>query len=165
MTGSIFNLWVSRMALRDARRGLKPLFLSVACVILGVASVVIAFSFRDNVQSSVQAQSKSLLGADLAIDSREPFSEDAEALIRSIGGDQSRQISFSSMAYFPTTGASRLVQVRAIRGTFPYYGALETEPAAAAKQFQNGPDTLVDGNVMLQFHARVGDRLKIGDQE
>ena len=81
-----------RMALRDARRGLKPLFLSMACVILSVASIVIAFSFRANVQSSVQTQSKSLLGADLAIGGREPFSPEAESLIRSIGGDQSRQI-------------------------------------------------------------------------
>ena len=29
------------------------------------------------------------------------------------------------MAYFPQSGASRLVQVRAVNGNFPYYGALE----------------------------------------
>ena len=74
------------MALRDARRGLKPLLLSMSCVILGVASIVVAFSFRDNLQSSIRTQSKSLLGADLAIDSREPFSQEAEALIASLGG-------------------------------------------------------------------------------
>src|SRR5215471_15517736 len=160
----LLRIWVLRMALRDARRGLKPLFLSMTCVILSVASIVIAFSFRANVQSSVQAQSKSLLGADLAIDGREPFSPEAESLIRSIGGDQSRQISFSSMVYFSGTGASRLVQVRALSGAFPYYGALETEPATAAKEFQRGANALVDENVMLQFNARVGDLLRIGDQ-
>src|ERR1043166_9959264 len=118
--------WLFILAWRDGRRALKPLFLSVACVILAVASVVIAFSFRDNVQTSVQAQSKTLLGADLAIDGPEPFSPEAEALIRSVGGDQSRQISFTSMVYFPASQGSRLVQVRAIRGRFPYYGTLET---------------------------------------
>ena len=122
-------------------------------------------SFRDNLQSSIRTQSKSLLGADLAIESREPFSPEAEALIASLGGDQSRQIGFSSMAYFPASGASRLVQVRAISGKFPYYGALETEPPSAAQEFQEGPNALVDENVMLQFDARMGDRLKIGDQE
>src|SRR5438445_242151 len=75
----VLRKWVWRMALRDARRGLKPLLLSMLCVILGVASVVTAFSFRDNLQSSIRTQSKSLLGADLAIDSREPFSSDPEA--------------------------------------------------------------------------------------
>ena len=157
--------WVFTLAWRDGRRALKPLFLSVACVILAVASVVIAFSFRDNVQRSVQTQSKTLLGADLAIDGREPFSPEAEAFIRSIGGDQSRQISFTSMVSFPSSQGSRLVQVRAIRGRFPYYGAIETQPASAAKQFLSGTEALVDGNVMLQVGARVGDRVKIGEQE
>jgi putative ABC transport system permease protein len=125
----------------------------------------VALSFRNNLQSSIRIQSKSLLGADLAIDSREPFSPEGEALIASVGGDQSRQIGFTSMAYFPGSGASRLVQVRALSGKFPYYGALETEPVSAVQKFQDGANALVDENVMLQHNAKVGDRLKIGDQE
>jgi putative ABC transport system permease protein len=161
----VLRKWVWRMAMRDARRGLKPLLLSMLCVTLGVASVVTAFSFRDNLQSSIRSQSKSLLGADLAIDSREPFSREAETLLASLGGDQSRQTSFSSMAYFPASGSSRLVQVRAISGDFPYYGALETEPATVGKKFQRGADALVDEKVMLQFNAQVGDRVRIGEQD
>ena len=85
-----FKIWVWCMALRDGRRGARPLLISMSCVVLAVASVVVAFSFRENLLTSIQAQSKSLLGADLAIDSREPFSPEDEALIRSLGGDQSR---------------------------------------------------------------------------
>lgn len=162
---AVFKSWVWRMAWRDARRGVRPLFLTMLCVVLGVMSVVIGFSFRDNVQSSVRAQSKTLLGADLSIESREPFSPDDEAFIRSLGGDQSRLVGFSSMAYFARGGKSRLVQVRAVSGEFPYYGALETEPAAAARAFRDGPYALIDENLMLQFDARVGDRVRIGDQE
>jgi putative ABC transport system permease protein len=161
----LFKRWIWRMAWRDARRGLKPLLLAMLCVVLGVGSVVTAYSFRDNLHSSIRAQSKSLLGADLTIESREPFSPDDEALIASIGGEQSRQISFSSMIYFPGSGASRLAQVRGISGGFPYYGALETEPANAANDFRGGANALVDENVMLQFNARVGDGLKIGERE
>lgn len=134
-------------------------------VILAVASVVAAFSFRDNLQASIRLQSKSLLGADLSLTGREPFSTEQERLFRSLGGDQSRQIGFSSMVYFPRSGDSRLVQVRAISGNFPYYGALESEPPFLADQFQQDASALVDDNVMLQFNARVGDRLKIGEQE
>ncbi len=153
------------MAWRDARRDLKPLLLATLCVVLGVGSVVTAYSFRDNLHSSIRTQSKSLLGADLSIESREAFSPDDEALIASIGGEQSRQISFSSMVYVPATGASRLVQVRGLSGGFPYYGALETEPANAARDFHRGANALVDENVMLQLGARVGDILKIGERE
>jgi putative ABC transport system permease protein len=160
------KLWIVRMAFRDARRGVKTLLLSMACVVLGVASVVAGFSVRANLESNIQEQSKSLLGADLAIDGREPFSEEAEALIRSLGGAQSRQIGFSSMAYFATSGKARLVQVRAVSGDFPYYGALETDPPdAKGGAFEDGPNTLVDETLMLQSNARVGDSVKIGDRD
>ena len=69
------------------------------------------------------------------------------------------------MAYFPSSGSSRLVQVRAIGGKFPYYGALETEPATAVRDFQRRADALVDDKVMLQFNAQVGDRVRIGEQD
>ena len=110
-------------------------------------------------------QSKSLLGADLSLTGREPFSAEEENLFRSLGGDQSRQIGFSSMVYFSRSGDSRLVQVRAIGGRFPYYGALETEPAFSLENFHKDANALVDENVMLQFNARVGDRLNIGEHE
>ena len=165
MLKAVFRKWVWLVALREMRRGVKPLLLAMSCVVLGVMSVVVAFSFRENVQSSIRQQSKSLLGADLALDSRRPFSADDEALIRSLGGDQSRQIGFSSMAYFPGSGKSRLVQVRAVSGPFPYYGALETEPASAVREFREGANALIDENLMLQFDAQVGDRVRIGDHE
>jgi putative ABC transport system permease protein len=163
--GSIFKKWVWIMAVREMRHGLKPLLLSMLCVILAVMSVVVAYSFRDNVQSSIRLQSKSLLGADLALEGRRPFTAEDEALFRSLAGDQSRQIGFSSMAYFPASGKSRLVQVRAVSGKFPYYGALETEPVSALAEFRQGADALVDENLVLQMEARVGDRVKIGDHE
>ena len=159
------KLWVWRMALRDGRRGLRSLLFSMSCVVLAVASVVLAFSFRENLLSSIDAQSKSLLGADLALASREAFSKEDEQLFASLGGDQSRQVGFASMAYFSGSGDSRLVQVRAISGKFPYYGALETEPPFSFSLFAKGPNALVDDSVMLQFNAKVGDRIKIGDFE
>lgn len=141
------------------------MLLSMSSVILAVAAVVAAFSFRENLQSNIQIQSKSLLGADLALDSREPFSTEDEALFRSLGGDQSRQVGFNSMAFFPRTGDSRLVQVRAISGSFPYYGVLESDPPFPRDRFFRGANALVDENVMLQFNVRVGDFLKLGDRE
>lgn len=162
---ALFKKWVWIMAVREMRRGLKPLLLSMLCVILAVMSIVIAYSFRDNVQSSIRLQSKSLLGADLALESRQPFTAEDEALFRSLAGDQSRQIGFSSMAYFPASGKSHLVQVRAVSGKFPYYGALETEPVSAVEEFRQGADALIDENLVLQIDARIGDRVKIGDHE
>ena len=80
---------------------------------------------------AIEEQAKSLLGADLVIGSRQPFSAEQDALFREIGGEQSRETSFSSMIFFSSGRGTRLVQVRALDGGFPFYGKLETEPAGA----------------------------------
>jgi putative ABC transport system permease protein len=129
---------------------------------MGVAALVSVRSFGDSLLEAVDEQAKILLGADLSIRSRTAFDEDDETLLREIGGDQSRQTSFSSMAYFPTQNGTRLVQVRALEGGFPYYGSLETDPAQAADSFREGPFALVDNTLMLQFQAQVGDPVKLG---
>ncbi len=161
----IFKGWIWKMAVRDARYGARKLLLSMSCVVLGVASYVAVASFSKNLQDAVERQSKSLLGADLALQSRQPFSQEAEALFRSLGGQQSRETGFSSMAYFPGAGKTRLVQVRALEGAFPYYGTLETEPASAGLTFQQGADALVDETLLIQFGAGLGDTIRIGDQD
>ena len=157
--------WVWRMAYRDGRRNLGKLLLSMSCVVVGVAAVIAVMSFRDNLSRSMREQSKTLLGADLSLQSRLPFSPEAEELIKSLGGDQSRQILFTSMAYFPEHRATRLVQVRALSGAFPYYGEVETEPTAARDEFQRGVHALVDETVMRQYNLRTGDRVRIGEQD
>lgn len=165
MIKSLLTPWVWRIALRDARSSFTKLSLAMICIVIAVAAVVAGLSFRSALRRSTFEQSKSLLGADLAIGGRDPFSPEAETLIASLGGDQSRQIAFTSMAYFPKSGASRLVQVRTLAGQFPYYGALETEPAIDRDTFHAGANALVDETVMLQFNLAVGDTVKIGDQE
>jgi putative ABC transport system permease protein len=67
------------------------------------------------------------------------------------------------MIYFPKSKGTRLVQVHALQGGFPYYGSLETIPVAAGESFKSGKMALVDKTLMLQFNASVGDSIKIGN--
>ncbi len=132
-------------------------------IVTGVASLVAVRSFADNLASSVDDEAKVLLGADLELYGRSPFGAEAEALVARIGGDQARQVALGSMAYFPGSGASRLVRVRAVDSGYPFYGALETEPAAAAHDFRSEQSALVDHTLMLQFGVEVGDPIRIGE--
>ncbi|MBD0352224.1 MAG: FtsX-like permease family protein, partial [Flavisolibacter sp.] len=83
--------------------------------------------------------------------------------IDSLGDRRSEERSFASMIYFPKNGGTRLAQIRALAGEFPYYGALETEPTAAGKSFRQAQQALVDQTLMLQFGARIGDSVKVGN--
>jgi len=133
-------------------------------VTLGVAVLVAISSFGKNLEQAIHDQSKTLLGADLVIKSRQPFAKETVSLMTSLGGTQARQVSFASMVYFPKSKSTRLARVRALEGDFPFYGRLETEPEGAVDNFKTGPNALVDDSLMLQFDARVGDPIKIGAQ-
>jgi putative ABC transport system permease protein len=154
--------WAWKMAWRESRATGKRLFLFVSSITLGVAALVAIGSFGQNLERAVQEQSKSLLGADLVITNRQLFSEETEELFRSWGGEQSREARLASMVYFPESDGSRLVEIRALEGDFPYYGELVTSPVEAAEQFREGPYALVDDRMMLQFDVEVGDPVKIG---
>lgn len=154
--------WIWRFAARDTRGNRARLALFVASMVLGVAALVSINSFGDNLRAAIDEEAKTLLGADLSIESGNPFNERTEAVIDSLGGTQSRRTSFASMAYFPRTGDSRLVTVRGNEPGFPFYGAVETDPPEAAENYLRNGGALIDGTLMQQFGVAVGDSMRIG---
>ena len=160
----VFKPWIWRFAWRDSRSSRRRLLLYVSSISLGVAALVAISSFGANLERAVDDQARTLLGADLAVRSNRAFDEEAEALFRSIPGESSRQISTSTMAFFPKNSATRLVVARGLSGGFPYFGDLETVPPEAARSFRSGRSALVDDGLMVQFGIELGDEIRIGNQ-
>jgi putative ABC transport system permease protein len=158
----LISPWTWRMAWRDSRTSRGRLLLFSSSIVVGVAALAAIGSLGTNLERAVEEQARTLLGADLAISSRQPFSAEEEALFKDIGGEQSRETSFTSMIYFPATAGTRLAQVRALSGGFPFYGRLETEPPEAEAAFRQGRGALVEQNLMIQFGAKAGDSIQIG---
>jgi putative ABC transport system permease protein len=154
--------WLWQMAWRDSRGSRRRLLLAMAAITVGMAACSAITAFDANLRAAVENQARALLGADMVLSSRQPFGPETEALLATLGGEQSREISCTSMAYFPKSGASRLVQVRALEGGFPYYGSLETAPPLAASAFRTGLRALVDDGLLLQVEAQVGETLQVG---
>jgi putative ABC transport system permease protein len=156
--------WLFKMAWRDSRTHRKRLLLFMTCIVLGIAALVAIGSFGQNLKRAIDDQAKTLLGADLLLASLQPFTPEMEALFDSLGGQQALETTFASMALFPKTGDTRLVQVRAMKGNFPFYGKLLTEPAEAAATYKSTASALVDEALLLQFNAQPGDSIKIGEK-
>ncbi|MDB5023686.1 MAG: macB 6 [Mucilaginibacter sp.] len=154
--------WLFEMAWRDGRRNRSRLFLFVSSIIFGIAALVAVYSFGFNLKKDVDNQAATLIGADLAIMSNKPVEASMQPLIDSLGDRRSRERSFASMIYFPKGKGTRLVQVRALQGDFPYYGSLETIPIKAGTDFRKGKKAVVDQTLMLQFNAKVNDSIKVG---
>ncbi len=151
------------MAWRDSRRSRGKLLLFTSSITIGIAALVAINSFKENLEDEIDRQAKTLLGADLMIGSRQDFTKEQTLILDSIGEEHSKECSFASMIYFPRTLGTRLVQVRALSGPYPYYGSIETDPGYAGGDFQNGKYALVDEKLMLQYNVDVGDDIKVGN--
>ena len=154
--------WIFKMAWRDSRSNRRKLFLYMAAIIVGVAAQVAITSFRVNLNESIGNQAKELLGADLEVDRSAPLQPEVQAYLDSLSEDQARMLSFSSMAYFPKNGITRLSQIMALEPAFPYYGMIETNPPEAADLYSSDFGALVDQSILQQFGLSVGDSVKIG---
>ena len=153
--------WLFKMAWRDGKASISRLMLFMASIILGIAAVVSIQLFSENLKQNIKNQSKSLMGADFIIDSKQLPSKKVQAIIDSLGAAAS-EVNFVSMAAFPKNDGTKLVNVRAIEGDFPFYGTLDTEPIIAASQYQKSGGALVDATLMLQFNLKTGDSIKLG---
>jgi putative ABC transport system permease protein len=155
--------WLLKMAWRDSRSSRSRLFLFISSIILGIAALVAIYSFGANLRSDIDRQAATLVGADLVISTNKQVPAATESFLQSLGNTRSREKRFASMVLFPVNQGTRLVQVRGLEGKFPYYGAIETTPGEASIAFRNQKQALVDQTLMLQFGAKVGDPIRIGE--
>ena len=157
-------IFILRLAWRDSRASRRRLFLFSLSVVLGIAALVAVGSLGANLARAIDEQAKGLLGADLVITSRAELGAAPRAHLDSIGAEQAREKSFSSMLTFPKADdAARLVNVRALEGAFPFHGDFTTVPAdAPARLRAGGAVAIVEETLLRQYGAAVGDPIKLG---
>jgi putative ABC transport system permease protein len=155
--------WIIKMAFRDFRKNISRLMLFVSSIVVGIAALVAISSFGENLTADIDNQAQELLGADLVLENSKPVGDQP---LDSLAIDMASEVNFASMVAFPKTGASRLTQVRALEGAFPFYGFFETIPASGDADFRaGGKKALVEKTLMAQFNAQVGDVIKVGEVE
>jgi putative ABC transport system permease protein len=157
--------WLIKMAWRDSRKNRSRLLLFISSMILGIAALVAIYAVGDNLTRDIDRQAATLLGADLNLHSNKRPAAPAKKLIDSLNKlstDYAEEQSFASMVLFLRGQGTRLVQIRALKGDFPFYGSIESTPLSAASSFRSGKEVLVDRTLMLQYQARIGDSVQIG---
>ncbi len=134
-------------------------------VVLGIAALVAIGSLGSNLERAIDDQAKGLLGADLIITGRNPLNESGREHVAAIAAEVASEVSFSSMMAFPSANnLTRLVNVRAVEGNFPFYGDFTAVPAEApAKLRAGGEVVIVEETLLRQFDAKVGDSVKLGN--
>lgn len=158
--------FILKMAWRDTRASRRRLLLFSLAIVLGVAALVAVGSLRDNLRFAIEEQTKSLLGADLTVNSRSALPPETAAYFDGLGEARAREVAFNSMLAVPgAAGATRLVQVRAIEGDFPFYGDFTIEPKDGRAALRGGLHAVLEESLMVQFNLRPGDRVRLGAAE
>ena len=158
--------WILLMAWRDSRKNRSRLFLFISSIILGIAALVAMNSFNENLRKDIDSQAAELIGADLELESRREPSSEAMKFIDSLKGmseDFAKEERFMSMIRFPKAEGSRLVQVRAIEGHYPFYGEVETNPSDSYRDFGTKAGVYVENSLLLQYNAVVNDSVQLGN--
>ncbi len=165
--------FVWRMAWRESRAARRRLWLLTGAVAAGVAALVAVNSFAVNLRETVTVEARALLGADLSVSSRSPFTDRVTTLLDTLvlpptggaapAGRSALVTSFTGMAYVPRTAGVRLVQVAGVEPGYPFYGEIRTEPAGVWTDLQSEGKVLVDPSLLPALQARVGDTLALGE--
>lgn len=166
-----------RMASREWRHALRRLGVYMASITVGVAALVALHSFRDDVVRSIQAENRSLLGADARLSGSRPLPDSVQPVVDSLvalGADAARVVSLVSMALAEESGRTRLVQARGVEPDFPFYGEATTSPPGlwerlspdlSASARDPRPPALVDPSLLAQLDLQVGQGLRLGTTE
>jgi putative ABC transport system permease protein len=156
---------LARLTWRESRTMRSRLLLYMSSVSLGIGALVAIDSFSANVLASVSDSSRSLLGGDLALLSRQPLATTAAQLADSLhhaGAGEAQVTTFPSMAAVHRTGRTRLAQIRAVSDAYPLVGQVETEPASAWAALHGGDRAVVDPSLLATLDAHIGDSLTLG---
>ena len=136
---------------------------------LGLVGFISVDSFKYSLEEKVVAESKQLLGADLAIRARRIISDEELAVTRTglpSGTKEIEVVDFFSMVAGPS-GRSRLVKIIAMEKGFPFHGKFVT---SLAGEITGEDETLLHEKPLVwiypelrsQLEIDLGEELKIG---
>src|SRR5947209_17118278 len=106
--------FIWKMAWRDSRSSRRRLLLFSTSITFGIAALVGIGSFRHSLARAIDDQARTLIGADLIVESSRSFTAEQEAFLHSLSDRQAREVRFTTMAVFPRTSSTRMVHLRAL---------------------------------------------------
>ena len=155
-----------RFSLREMRGGFSGVVIFLTCIALGVAAIGGVNSVARAITAGVANEGQVLLGADMRFELNQREASAQERAFLEGLGTVAESASMRSMTRLEDGSDQTLVELKAVDGAYPLYGALETEP-------QLGHDALFDAKAGIHGAAapdllferlglKLGDRVKVG---
>jgi putative ABC transport system permease protein len=158
------------LAWRGIKNDRKFTFLFALNLMLGLLGFCVLDSFKTAIDANLEQRSKLLLSADLSISVRRDFTPEEEKAIDALlppGTQTGKLVVMYSMISSGQT--SRLVELNAIDGTYPFYGQITLENGGTITS--GSPRAILDTPVAWTYHdlgiqlgIQRGDTVHIGDE-
>ncbi|TGK85981.1 FtsX-like permease family protein [Leptospira bourretii] len=161
MKVSLFRFYLKRELFSRFRYSV----LIVVSITLGVGSVIGIHSYKDNTANAIKKEAKSIMGADIALQSPQEITKTAEKLVETSlpkGSETSASIQFLSMISNESGEENSLSFIKAVETNYPFYGEMKTEPESAYRNLKPS-QVLLDKSLVENLKLKLGDRVRLGD--
>lgn len=160
------------LALKDIFGNKRFALFFVLNLAIGLVGYSALDAFKNSFQKSMSDSSRVLMTGDIEISARRAFTDDeltkADKVLAPYILDKNHQISMFSMV--ASKSSSRLVQIKAIEKSHPFYGKIFLEDDAHKvsnnlQDIQNNKFTAWSyPEILTQLKVSLGDEIKIGDK-
>ncbi|HDZ45825.1 hypothetical protein LCGC14_0191030 [marine sediment metagenome] len=157
-----------RLAMRSLKRDLRAAdvrALFVALVLAVAASTMIAF-FLDRLERGLERQAGQMLGGDLVLEQRDPFSDELRANLEDAGFTLSDQVDLVSM--ISRGDQFQPASLKAVDDVYPHYGVSHVDFGNGTEQIASGPppgEAWADPRLVQLIEIELGDRVQVGQTE
>jgi predicted lysophospholipase L1 biosynthesis ABC-type transport system permease subunit len=141
-------------------------FRFVLAVGIGVGTVTGINSYKNNLTSLINNESRNLLGGDLQIESSSKLTQKDWEFAKKIlpeGTEKKLMVIFASMLSNQKGSESVLSTVKAMEKGYPFYGEVLTEPSYAYSQLTLD-EILLEKRLALNLKVKIGEKIRLGNK-
>ena len=166
MRGGLFL----RQLARESRGSRGRLAFFAACLGTGVAAVVAVAGLSAALEETIRSQARPLLGADLAVESFQPFPDSVAKALETLPGTRTRTEELVTVVFEPGTSAaaegsaprSLLVELKAVEPPYPLAGELTLEPARPLAELLARDAIVAHPDLLRRLGVAVGGEVSLG---
>src|SRR5690606_25199954 len=158
-----------RFSLREMRGGLSGFLIFITCIALGVAAIGGVNSVARAITTGVESQGQTLLGGDVRFQLIHREAEAGERQFFDGLGHVAHSANMRSMARLQDGSDQALVEVKAVDGVYPLYGAFVSQPALPLADLfaeKDGVAGAAAADILFErLGVSVGDRISLGSSQ
>jgi putative ABC transport system permease protein len=156
-----------RLAWRELRGGLRGFRIFIACLALGVAVIAGVGSLSAAVGAGLRADARAMLGGDVELHLVQRPATPQQRAYLARDADVSEVAQMRAMARTADGDDRALVELKAVDGAYPLFGAVTLDPpqtldAAIAKRDGRWGAVVASG-LLARLKLHLGDPVRIGD--